>query len=198
MRRRSRIPGFTLLEILVVLVLTSLITGILIQGLQQVYRLQTHFGAEMFNAQQGAMRIDWFRSSVNGIMPDYADGKNIFKGESRRLQGQTTAPLNGPDGALVPFLWRIDFDAKTGAMALYSAEDRDASAILSWSGSEGRFLYVDAIGQNHELWPPFTGTWPQVPQMIVLEMGTSGPSPLIVAVPKGPEKPWPKQIDVIN
>ena len=55
---RNRSSGFTLLEILVVMILTSMITAILLQGLQQVYRLQVHFGAEMFSSQQGAMRID--------------------------------------------------------------------------------------------------------------------------------------------
>ena len=59
--------GFTLLEMLVVLILTGMITGILIQGLDQVFRLQTHFGRELFNSQQGEMYAEWFRESVNGL-----------------------------------------------------------------------------------------------------------------------------------
>lgn len=196
MRRYSR--AFTLLEILVVLILTSLITGILLQGLQQVYRLQSHFGAETFDARQGAMRIDWFRTSINGVMPDYPDGANKFKGELRRMQGQTTAPLDAPDGALVPFLWRIDFDSKEGGMALFAGEGNEASAILTWPGNEGRFIYVDAMGQSHDSWPPFIGSPPQVPQIVVLEMGASGQATKLAAVPRGPDKPWPKQKDVID
>ncbi|MEI8353591.1 MAG: type II secretion system protein [Lentisphaerota bacterium] len=195
---RKRHSGFTLLEILVVMVLTSMITAILLQGLQQVYRLQVHFGAEMFASQQGAMRIDWFRSSINGIMPDYVDGKNKFKGEPRRISGQTTAPLNAPDGALAPFQWRIDFDSKTGEMALYSGEGSDAPIVLTWPGSEGRFLYLDEDGHPQEFWPPLLGKPPQVPLMILLEMGASGRGRKIVAVPRGPDKPWPKQADVIS
>lgn len=187
--------GFTLLEILVVMILTSLITGILLQGLQQVYRLQVHFGAEMFASQQGAMRNDWFRSSINGIMPDYADGKNKFKGEPRRISGQTTAPLDAPDGALAPFIWRIDFDPKAGEMALYSGEGSDAAIVLTWAGSEGRFLYLDEEGRPQEFWPPLLGKPPQVPLMVLLEMGPSGQGRRIVAAPRGPDRLWPRQSD---
>lgn len=190
--------GFTLLEILVVLVLTSLITGILLQGLQQVYRLQTHFGAELFHAQREAMQIDWFRSSINGIMPDYADGKNKFKGEPRKMSGQTTAPLNAPAGALVPFLWRMDFDSRTGGMALYADEGSEVQPILTWPGNEGRFLYVDDEGISREFWPPFSGKPPQVPRMVLLEMGASGQGRKLVSVPRGPDVPWPKQIDMLG
>ena len=196
MRKLSN--GFTLLEILVVLVLTSLITGILLQGLQQVYRLQTHFGTELFASQQGAMRIDWFRSSINGIIPDAPDGKNKFKGEARRISGQTTAPLDAPDGTLAPFIWHMDFDPKTGEMALYSGEGSDAPLVLTWPGNEGRFLYLDEEGRNHEFWPPLSGKPSQVPLMVLLEMGPLGQGRKIVATPRGPDKPWPKQNDLFN
>ena len=196
MRKSS--SGFTLLEILVVMILTSMITAILLQGLQQVYRLQVHFGAEMFSSQQGAMRIDWFRTSINGIMPDYMDGKNKFKGEPRRISGQTTAPLEAPDGALAPFIWRIDFDPKTGEMALYAGEGSDATIVLTWPGNEGRFLYLDEDGRAQDFWPPLLGKPPQVPLMVLVETGAAGKARKIIAVPRGPDKPWPKQADVIN
>ena len=188
--------GFTLLEILVVLVLTSLVTGILLQGLQQVYRLQSHFGAEIFHAQHGAMRIDWFRGSINGIMPDHDDGKMRFKGESRRMSGLTMAPLDAPDGALVPFVWRIDFDSKIGEMALYAGDGTEAQLVLNWPGNEGRLLYLDGEGNSHEFWPPFSGRLPQVPSMILLEMGAAGKGRKIVSVPRGPDVPWPRQNDL--
>lgn len=196
MRRPA--AGFTLLEILVVLVLTSLVVAILLQGLQQVYRLQTHFGAETFNAQQGAMRIDWFRSSANGIMPDYLDGKSRFKGTSRRMSGQTSAPLDAPEGALVPFVWRIEFDARIGETVLRSGDGAESPVVLSWPGNDGRFLYVDQDGRDHDIWPPYAGKpATQVPLMILLEMGETGHGRRIVAVPRGPEKPWPRQADVL-
>lgn len=194
MRKLS--AGFTLLEILVVLVLTSLVTGILLQGLQQVFRLQRHFGTEMFHAQHEAMRINWLRNSINGIMPDYDDGKSRFKGESRRMSGQTTMPLDSPDGALVPFVWRMEFDPRAGEMALFASERTEVQPILTWPGNDGRFLYVDDKGISHESWPPFSGKVAQVPQTIVLEMGATGTGRKIVSVPRGPDVPWPRQIDL--
>jgi general secretion pathway protein J len=195
---RKTKTGFTLLEILVVLVLTSFITGILLQGLQQVYRIQVRFGTEMFHSQQRAMRVDWYRSSINGIMPDYVDGKCRFRGGARMVSGQTTAPLDAIGGALVPFKWRIDFDPKAGEMALYSGDGSDAVIVLTWPGSEGRFLYVDEDSHAQESWPPLFGKPQQVPRMILLEMGAAGKADILVSVPRGPDRPWPKKSDVLK
>ena len=66
--RGFTVRGFTLIEILVVLVITGFIVAILLQALQQVFRLQTHFGSEIFHTQRGAMYTEWFRQSINGLI----------------------------------------------------------------------------------------------------------------------------------
>ena len=63
--------GFTLMEMLVVMLITAMITGLLMQGLQQVFQLQRRFGAELYNTQQGAMLKQWFRRTINGVLADY-------------------------------------------------------------------------------------------------------------------------------
>ena len=78
---RARISGFTLVEILVVLVIVGLISSILLQALDQVYKLQGRFGVQLAQSQQGTMYTDWFRQVVQGLQTDYPDAKGIFKGE---------------------------------------------------------------------------------------------------------------------
>ncbi|HUW36061.1 MAG TPA: type II secretion system protein [Rhodocyclaceae bacterium] len=188
--------GFTLLEMLVVMILTGMITGILMQGLHQVFRLQTHFGREIFDTQQGEMYTDWFRQSVNGLMPDYADGKHQFKGTQREFSGLTLAPLDAANTALLPFSWRLKFDPETGRTQLRYGSGDDAPAVLSWSGNSGRFVYFDANNEAHDDWPPFLGKWPQLPQAIYLENQNATEPRIIVAVPKGLENPLPRQKDL--
>ena len=183
-----RFRGFTLVEILVVLVLTGFIVTILLQSLHQVFRLQTQFGSEIFNSQNGAMYADWFRQSINGIMPDDARGKLKFRGEPRRMTGLTLSPLDREAGTLTSFVWRFAYDSRTGITALQygDTDEKPATRVVEWNGDSGRFIYVDADNEVHDSWPPFLGKWPQLPSAIYLQSGTPDQPGLIVAAPRGP------------
>lgn len=178
--------GFTLLEMLVVLLLSSLVTMLLLQGLQHVFRLQRNFGAEQFSTQQGAMQVAWFRQSINGLMPEYPDGNNKFRGDTRQLQGLTVAALDAPDGTLVHFQWQLNFDPKQGRTLLKYGRDEKASTIMAWEGNGGGFRYLDANAEAHDEWPPFLGQWPQLPTAILLETRQASGGKIIVASPRGP------------
>lgn len=193
MNKHFQTRGFTLVEILVVLVISGFIVTILLQGLNQVFRLQNHFGSEIYHTQRGAMLADWFRQTINGLIPDYADGKNQFHGESRQMSGLTLAPLSLENGALTAFVWRLQFDPQSGQTRLhYGAEPRDP-VILAWEGDFGRFIYIDANDEAHDSWPPFLGKWPQLPKVIYLESGARDQPSQIVAMPKGPTYPLPRR-----
>ena len=193
----QRQRGFTLLEILVVLVLTGLISGILLQGLQQVFFLQRHFGVETFQSQQGLMRTEWFRGCINGLIPDHDDGTRKFRGTGRRLTGITTTPLVALDGVVMSFELRLEFNPVTGETGVLYGSDNDAPLILSWLGANGRFSYQDRDGVAHEEWPPFLGKkWPQLPAAILLDTGVGSERQMIVAVPKGSSIPYPRQGDL--
>jgi prepilin-type N-terminal cleavage/methylation domain-containing protein len=194
----NRQKAFTLLEILVVLALTGLTAGILLQGIQQVFFLQRHFGVEFFQSQQGLMRAEWFRDCINGLVPEFVDGQHKFRGSERRLQGLTTMPLDAPEGALSGFELSIDFDAKTGEAGLYYGNITGQQLMLSWPGSMGRFAYIDTDGLRHSEWPPFLGKWPQLPKVIELETGQKGERQILIAAPMGLTKPLPSQKDVLG
>jgi prepilin-type N-terminal cleavage/methylation domain-containing protein len=188
--------GFTLVEILVVLIITGFIVAILLQALQQVFRLQTHFGHEIFHTQNGAMYADWFRQSINGLMPDNKDGKHKFLGEQKQMRGLTLSPLDVEGGALSPFTWKLEFKAQSGQTGLYYGEGTAREPVLAWAGSNGAFIYVDAENNPHDSWPPFLGKWPQLPRAIYLESGTGEQRRLLVAVPRGPDAPLLRRNDL--
>ena len=196
---RSQSRGFTLVEILVVLIISGFIVTILLQSLHQVFRLQTQFDNEIFHTQNGAMYADWFRQSINGLVPDYDGGKQKFRGEQRSMSGLTLAPLDRETGTLTPFVWRLEFDARADQTRLVygDANDKAALQILRWQSNNGRFIYVDVENEAHDSWPPFLGRWPQLPSAIYLESGEAKQLRLLVATPRGALTP-PQQRKVLE
>jgi len=190
--RTARERGFTLLELLVVLILSGMVAGILLQALQHVLHLEERFGTELFSAQQGQMYEDWYRRSVQGLVPDHPDGGNRFRGSAREFRGLTLAPLSNADVSLLPCAWRLQFDRDSGRTQLQHSGDGERTEVLSWSGNSGRFVYFDQQGGMHETWPPPTGKWPQLPFAIHVESGNAQDPRVIVAVPRGVPDPLPR------
>jgi prepilin-type N-terminal cleavage/methylation domain-containing protein len=196
LRRQAAQRGFTLLEMLVVLILTGLIAGILFQGLSQVFRLQNHFGAELDNMRQNAMYADWFRQVIEGVQPDYEDGQHKFSGTGRRIAGLTTNPLNGTPGAVAPFVLELRFNVQTGETQLLHGEGEAATVLFGWPGDKGRFVFLDADQTEHDRWPPpLANKAMQRPVAVRLDGERDGRSWVLVAVPMGPWRPPPRTLD---
>lgn len=186
MKTRIRYAGFTLVEVLVVLVITGLISSILLQALEQVYKLQSRFGLQLAQGQQGAMYTDWFRQAIQGFQTDYPDGKNIFKADERKIEGLTTNPLSADYGAPTAITLQLEYETATDKTTLkYVAHDRKMD-LFSWSGkNNGRFSFIDQAGEPHDRWPPVFGQWPQLPNVILLQMQQDSAPHIIAAAPRG-------------
>jgi len=186
---KSSQGGFTLIEVLVVLIITGLISGILFQALERAYRLQERFGVEIFSAQQGQMAADWYRQTVQGLHPDHADGPHIFRGNEHEFSGLSSNPLSNEYGAPTPITWRIDRDRRSGDTQLIYREGQQETVISSWHGRDARFVYVDEQQTAHDSWPPAFGSPPQLPKQIRLVAHDAGDTLNIVATPMGPATP---------
>jgi len=193
---RSNQTGFTLIEVLVVLIIVGMISGVLFQALERAYRLQERFGMELFSAQQGQMAVDWYRQTVQGLYPDYPDGRSIFQGNEREFSGLTSNPLNDEYGAPTPITWKIRNNQRSGTMELVYLEGKQETTILTWRGNEARFIYFDEKQTVYDSWPPPLGLWTQLPKQIQLVAKDAGDSINIVASTMGPSMPLPRPLDL--
>ena len=159
--------GFTLLEMLVVLVLISLISMLLLEGVSYVLHLRSGFLTQLEDSQKGTLQEYWFRSTVSAIVTDYRDGEFIFKGEKRELSGLTIASLDNVTGMPSPFAWQLKY--ANGVMTLHYKNSRGESwEIARWLGAQGHFRYMAADGKWHTKWPPFGLKTAQIPRIILL------------------------------
>lgn len=190
---KFRLSGFTLVEMLAVMIIVGMMSTIFLQALDRVYRLQNRFGVELFNAQRGAMSIDWFRQTVQGLLPDYySDGANKFSGSTHEFSGLSTNPLSEEYGAATGIKWKITFDQNAGKTQLIYIDSQDESVIAEWQGGTARFIYVDDKLEQHESWPPRLGMWPQLPKLIRLEIVDAADPLVIAATPLGSPVPPPE------
>lgn len=185
----SNQAGFTLIEVLVVLIMVALISSVLFQALERAYRLQERFGIELFKVQQGQMAADWYRQTIQGLYPDQPDGRNRFHGEAHEFSGLSGNPLGDEYGAPTPITWKIRNNQQNGTTELVYIEDKRETPVLSWRGNQARFIYLDEQRAPHDRWPPPLGLFTQLPRQIQIEAKDAGQPIVIVASPMGPTEP---------
>ena len=181
--------GFTLIEVLVVLVMAALVSSILFQALERAYRLQSRFGSELFKVQQGQMAEDWYRQSVAGLYPDRADGADLFRGKAKDFAGLSSTPLSESYGAPTPISWKIQAGSDGDTRELVYVEDKKQTLVLVWKSKQASFVYIDSEKAPHNTWPPPLGLFPQLPTQIQIVTSNLGEPIQLVATPMGPTSP---------
>ncbi|PZP27296.1 MAG: hypothetical protein DI603_22275 [Roseateles depolymerans] len=202
----ARQRGFTLLEVLVVVVITALVSGLMFQALAYVGRLQARFGEQLARGQQGAMRADWYRQLLQGVQADFSDAKRKFSGRADHLEGLSSTGL---DIALGAMNWvELDLRARregVGGEVILRVDGKEVQ-LLDWR-SEGAaaFSYVDDAGQVYSSWPPESlvtakagAPVPQLPSAIFLNVPDQAGARVIVAVPRGSRESRPRDASEVR
>lgn len=201
----TRTAGFTLLEMLVVLVIAGLALTLTTQALGQYQRAQARAIASERIGREVRLSEAWFRDSVRGLYP--AAPKNseagrpamlgsgnvavAFTGDTEGFTGVTLAPVLAGQGIPVVQTWRIVRASRDLPRLELEEEGKRLRLVLPRAG-DMRLHYVDPEGKLHAQWPPKLGLWRQLPEAIVLETlpeadGTGGG--LIASAVLGPRDP---------
>ena len=157
---KHRSAGFTLVEVLVVLVIGSLVSALLFQMLAQTYRLRSRFAEQLSESQTGRMRADWLRQALRGLESMAQDAPSRFSGQPTTIQGLTNAPINQQGTRLRDV--RLEWAPRASGWELLYAEG--AAPWPLWAaGAAGRpgFRYIDDQGNEHGQWPP-----PEAPPLL--------------------------------
>lgn len=185
--------GFTLLETIVVLVITALVSVVLVQGMGLVLSARTSVENKLVDADQYILQRNVLLDPLRGVIPDYPERPNIFNGQLRMVHGFTVKPLQERLGSPVGFTMAMDYDSGANETVMTYREDKsDPIVIARWPGNVGAFYYRDRAGPWNESWPPpGTGDNPvsQTPWLIRIEMGEGTPSSLIASVDGSHRRP---------
>ena len=190
-----RARGFTLLEVLVVLVITSLISVVLIQGFALILGARNSFQTKIVGLEQVVLKQNVLLEPLRGVLPDYPNRPNVFHGETKTVRGLTVRSLQSRPGAPVGFSMTMNYNPREDETELVYQESGFAPEVLGrWEGPEGAFQYRDRKGSWLEAWPPNPDV-PQTPWLIRLDMGVGFPSSFVVSV-NGPHQRVFRMVDL--
>lgn len=186
MKRRR---GFTLVEMLVVLMLVGLLVALVFDALA-VFRVANERVADRsFQVREAALVRHWFAESVAGLRvvrdapgPGRA-GAPAFEGDATGFRGTSLLPLRGGAGVPAGVAWRWDPGSKELS---YRQSGGDAVVFPAPEGLSG-FAYFDGEGEWHAQWPPRLGTAPALPAAVAWVRETAGGrrlSPVAVLGPR--------------
>lgn len=144
--------GLTLLELLVVLVLTSLLGTLVVQGTGFFlgrYETAARVGK---TAASAVLQRHWFASTVEGMVPSLRE-KRRFEGRETTFEGTTLRPLAAQPGRPTRVRWSIDPKDGDSSLVAYTEDGGPTWTVLVVRESGLSFEYADSAGRWHDRWP---------------------------------------------
>lgn len=187
--RSSASGGFTLVELLVVLVIVALISGVLLSAFDRILDIRLRLATFLDGVEAPTLVADWFRSTVDGLVADTRTGAGHFNGDAHHLTGLTLAPLDGAAGVPTVMVWEVVYDAGAGRTHLRYRDRNDHTMdIASWPGDLGDLRYCGADFVCRDRWPPDKDA-SELPLLIRLD-AIKGDAPWpILAAPRADRTP---------
>lgn len=155
LRAHSR-TGFTLLEMLVVLVMVSLFALLLFHSLQFLNHARQSAARHSLDQRITVLQENWLRNVIGGLVVEPYPLPPQFWGDPTGFQGQTLQALTQPTG--MPTLVELRLQTRSDGVRLLYAEShwqgRPPWVLAYWPNARSAaFSYLDARGANYNNWP---------------------------------------------
>ncbi|MBT73301.1 MAG: hypothetical protein CMQ15_14910 [Gammaproteobacteria bacterium] len=147
----KRQNGITLLEVLVVIVLTGMISTILLQTIG--FSLASYQRSRVFQQQYQAqtLGLNWFRASIENMMASH-DPEFAFLGSENSIEGYSLAPVFSKPGSLVRAEWTIR-GGNDKQDLWYQENEGELMLVASWNADQAFFKYRHRRSQWLNQWP---------------------------------------------
>jgi len=161
--------AFTLIEMLVVLVITSLLVTVIMQGFGYSMGLYQRVQTTQKNAYSEVLAYNWLRETLSQQVAARPGGHGL-DGQRQELTTYSFQPLVQPPGARALINWQVL--QEPGALRLQYEEAGQQFLVYEWPESTGEFEYLDVKGNWHPVWPVEKTDPPHLPEAVRLQVHT--------------------------
>lgn len=175
---RRAAAGFTLVEVLVALAITTLLITVLIGALYYVFRVEDTLRDEVIGREANLRAKAWFAGALQACLAEDKNSETAFQGNAQELRCETTAPIS-PRRQPIPLLIALTLsrDADGTTTLNYSepgAVPKSQAAIASWPATAASFRFADFDGGELDYWPPNKPDAAVLPMYIELILKSAG------------------------
>lgn len=150
--RRSASPsirGFTVVEMLVVLMITGMALALGFQSLAQWQRAEETLQKVLADNRSSSLTAHWWQDSVRAATPTE---EIAFRGEANYIRLMSLAPVFASQGGATPMEWKI---VNEGSQAFLELKEFDREIRLPIRNARSaEFHYVGLDGRRSQQWPP--------------------------------------------
>jgi len=163
----SRNAGYSLMEVLVMLAITALLSVVVLETI----RASASNGIRIENAArivaQDYLTLSSVRRAVENTRTDYQDSSTYFIGEPSQMRAVTSLPIAADSYAPHPYTLRLVED--TNSVALVYSDATGEILVDRWANARARFSYygdeqISNVQATIQLGQPrpraWTNTWP--------------------------------------
>ncbi len=161
--------AFTLIEMLVVLVITSLLVTVIMQGFGYSMGLYQRVQATQKNAYSEVLAYNWLRETLSQQVAA-RPGSHGLDGQRQELTTYSFQPLVQQPGTRALINWQVL--QEPGALQLQYEEAGQQFLVYEWPESTGEFEYLDVKGNWHPVWPVEKADPPHLPEAVRLQVHT--------------------------
>lgn len=167
----SKNNAFTLFEVLVVLILLSMITGIIFEGLSYTLRVRRGLLVQIHRQRIGMLQSFWLRSVLSGTMPVDLPRKGKFSGRQNKISGVSAGTLGGIPGSPGTYTLTLLHKEQDTLVLMYSDQYGSRFPLGTWQNAEGVFMFIDDF-KKFKQWPPKSviRQFAQLPEAITLQI----------------------------
>jgi prepilin-type N-terminal cleavage/methylation domain-containing protein len=194
---RSKLQGFSLVEVLVTLAITAMLVAVLMNALYGLFRVQTALTQTVAQQELEKQALAWWRNAVeqtityetrsapkgfsgssNSLSSDRSSEYGV-KGSGSEVKLETSAsllPIYGSAPMRVHFSLKPQRSDSGDSVALQYADGNTPEQQITlhkFSVRSAEFRYFDAAGEEFAVWPPPKDLKALTPSLVMLKLSDS-------------------------
>ena len=175
MKRPTGSAGFTLMETLVMLIVSALAVTLMFQALASFSRSRERVAALEGVRDNDQVVLAWVRESIRGLVSFDPTGLTLgphdagqgLQGDASGFTATTLAPLLHRTGEPVVMQWRVAA-GPAGSQLEYQEPGQKPLTLTLHDVHSMHFAYLDKDGKEHAHWPPRLGLQEALPDAVEL------------------------------